>query len=302
MSSFKVSFIAFVVALLSAFLISLTTYRPFIAGSMIFIAVYLVHHFFHRFRVAFSPSTVFADASGAIGKIWGSIKDSDLAKRPENLAPDSDEYRQKYGQNLLTLYMFTTGLWFFGERLQEVVKSHKLDMYFLASLLYTFMLTAILFSLEYLGLYRLLPGSFVGGANPGLIDFLGLSFSTLMTSEISPLKPATSIAQTALYIQLFGSLLIIILLVFVILTSIRERYRQDLDGVITELGIASNNIGSLLESNYELTIAGIEAWLLGFNPIITKLCLKIRHGEEEARQIEAKAGRSTEPEREGGTK
>lgn len=295
LSSFKVSFISFVAALLSTFLVSLATYRPLIATSMAVIAAYLVYHFSRRFRVAFSPSTVFADAAGAIGKTWGAIKDSALVKRPEGLALDSDEYKQKYGQNLLTLYMLTTGLWFVGERLREVVRSRKLDMYFLVSLLYTFILTAVLFGFEYFGLYRLLPGSFVGVANPGLIDFLGLSFSTLMTSDISPLKPATGIAQISQYIQLFGSLLIVVLLVFVILTSIRERYRQDLDEVISELGVASDRIGSLLESNYELTIAGLEAWLLDFNPGITKWCLKIRHGEEGAKAIEAKAGRSAEP-------
>ena len=286
LNSFKASFIIFVTAFLSSFLIVLAPYKLVVGVSMFVLAVYLAYHFIRRFRVAFSPSTVFADAAGAIGKAWESIKDSNLSRRPEELDPESDEYRQKLGQNLLTLYMMTTGLWFFGERLQEVMNSRKLDIYFLASLLYTFMLTAVLFALEYLGLEHLFPGSFVGVQHPGLLDFLGLSFGTLMTSDISPLKPASGIAQISMYVQLFGSLLIIVLLVFVILTSIRERYRQDLDCVISEMRAASDSIGALLESNYELTIAGLEAWLFEFNPAITKWFLKLRHGEKRAKQIE----------------
>jgi hypothetical protein len=191
--------------------------------------------------------------------------------------------------------MITTGLWFVAERLREVMRSRKLDLYFLASLLYTFALTALVFALEYTGLYRLIPNSFVGVSEPGLLHFLGLSFSTLMTSDISPLKAASGIAQAALYVQLFGSLLIIVLLVFLILTSIRERYRQDLDGVIGELGAVSDRIGRLLESNYELTLSGVEAWLLEFNPAVTKWCVKIRHGEERMKEIDAQLQGAAEP-------
>lgn len=259
------------------------------------LAAYLFFHFGRRFRVAFSPSTVFADASGAIGNAWSHMENSEMAKRPQGLDPHSDEYKEKFGQNLLGMYMLTTGLYIFGERLREVVNSRKLDLYFLASLLYTFILTSIIFALEYFGLERLQPGSFVGVPAPGLLDFLGLSFSTLMTSDISTLKPASGLAQGVLYLQLFGSLLIIILLVFVILTSIRERYKQDLDGVVNELRTASDKIGVLLEANYELTISAAEVWLLEFNHGVTKWCLRLRHGEERARQIEAQIGDAEPP-------
>jgi thiosulfate reductase cytochrome b subunit len=77
-----------------------------------------------------------------------------------------------------------------------------------------------------------------------------------MTSDISPLKPGSGLAQAGSYLQLLGSLLIVVLLVFVVLTSIRERYKQDLDGVVSELRDTSEGIGRFLEANYELTMAG----------------------------------------------
>lgn len=284
-TTFRASFILFSAALISTFAICLASNSAPVVAGMGFLAVYLVVHFVRRFRVAFSPSTVFADVSLIIRQVWSYTKETTMAKRPEGLDQGSPEYKQKFGQNLLVMYMVSTGLYFLGERLREVIDSRKLDLYFLGSLLYTFALTAIVFSLEYLGLERVLPGSFVGQSEPGLLQFLGFSFSTLMTSDISPLKPASGLAQTGAYVQLFGSLLIIVLLVFVVLTSIRERYKQDLDGVVGELREASGNIGGFLEANYELTVVGAEAWLLEFNPVVTKWFLKLRYGEQRAREI-----------------
>jgi hypothetical protein len=252
---------------------------------MVFLGAYLVIHFFRRFRIAFSPSTVFADLSGGVHSVWDGIKDTTMTKRPKGLDPESTEYKQKFGQNLLAMYIMTTALYVLGERLREVINSRKLDLYFLGTLLYTFFTTSVVFALEYLGLERVVPGSFVGVPEPGFFQFLGLSFSTLMTSDISLLKPGSGLAQIAEHIQLFATMLIGVLLVFVVLTSIRERYKQDLDGVVNELRIASESIGRFLEADYELTIAGAEAWLLEFNPVVTNWVLRQKYGEQRAREI-----------------
>jgi len=285
LTTFRSSFVLFSAALISSFVICLAPSPSVVITCMVFLGFYLVVHFFRRFRVAFLPSTVFADVSGAIRNTWNRVKDFEMTKRPEGLDLKSDEYKQKFGQNLLMMYVMTTGLYVLGERLREVINSRKLDLYFLGSLVYTFFLTSLVFALEYLGLERVAPGSFIGVPEPRFFQFLGLSFSTLMTSDISPLKAASGLAQAGAYIELFGSLLIIVLLAFVVLTSIRERYKQDLDGVVNELGAASQSIGGFLEANYDLTIAGAEAWLLAFNPPVTKWFLKLRHGEQRAREI-----------------
>lgn len=285
-STFKISFVLFCGALISAFLVCLTNTPALITSSMGFLAIYLMVHYLRRFRVAFSPSTVFTDVSEVVRKIWDSFRTSPMAARPdEGLDRESDEYKQKFGMNLLIVYVVATVLHFLGERLKEVVKSRKLDLYFLGSLIYTFVVTAIVFALEYFGVERLVPGSFSGVSNATFVDFLGFSFSTLMTSYISPIKAVSGLAQVISYFQLFGSLLIIVLLVFVILTSIRDRYRQDLDHVVDELADASLRAGGLLESNSELTITSAEAWLLKFNPIFMKWALELRYGKQHASEI-----------------
>lgn len=123
--TFRTNFVLFSAALISAFVIYLSYSRPFTIACMALLATYLCIHFVRRFRVAFSPSTVFADVSGAIRKAWELFNKSEMAKRPKDLDPKSEEFKQKSGPNLLTIYMITTGLYIFGERLRDVVNSRE---------------------------------------------------------------------------------------------------------------------------------------------------------------------------------
>lgn len=284
-SIFRTNFILFNAALISAFVICLLPNKLLIVICMGGLGAYLMRHFGRRFRTAFSTSTIFADFSGRIRSVWEGMGDSDMVNRLQDLNPGSDEYMEKAGQKILTIYMMTTVLYVLAERLQDVAESRKLDLYFLGSLLYTFLLTILVFATEYYGLERVAPGSFGGIAHPDLLDFVGYSFSTLMTSDISSLRPESGIAQALAYFQLFGSLVIIVLLVFVVLTSIRERYSQDLDGIVDELRVASNNMGGLMEANHKLTLAAAESWLLENNREATKWLLKLRYGEKRAKEI-----------------
>jgi len=282
--AFRVNLAMFSIALVASFITCLSNMQQLVALGMFLTGVYLIVHYIRRFRVAFSPSTVFADVGGMVRKVWDGLQESPWTARPEG-EPETKEYQNQYGQNLLQMYMMTAGLYFLAARLREVIESRKLDLYFLGSLVYTFALTTVIFGIEYLGLERLYPGSFSGITSPGLMNFIGYSLSTIMTSDISPLKPTSNWAQVASYAQLLGSLLIIVLLVFVVLTSIRERYRQDLGGVVEELGSAADQSALLIEKNYDLTIASTEAWLLEHNVLIARWCLRLRYGEEGAKQI-----------------
>lgn len=284
LTTFRISFAMFTAALIASFVVCLVEEVMVVRFSMLIVGAYLILHYIRRFRVAFSPSTVFADVAGAVRTSWTTIRESKWAVPPEG-DPASEQYQQQFGQSLLQIYMTTAGLYFIAARLKEVIESHKLDLYFLGSLVFTFTLTTVVFAVEYFGLERLRPGSFVGVPSPGLLDFLGYSFSTLMTSELSPLHPNSQIALILSYFQLLGSLLIIVLLVFVVLTSIRERYRQDLGGVVEEVGEAAGRVTALIEANYKLTLASAEAWLLEHQRPITRWLLRIRYGEENAKGI-----------------
>jgi hypothetical protein len=186
------------------------------------------------------------------------------------------------------MYFFSAGLLYLAKGLRRVSENRKLDIYFITSLVYTFFLTTVVFAFEYFGLERSIPGSFVGIINPGFVSFLGLSFTTILPSGISPLSGATDLAQLLRYAEHFASFLVLVLVVFVILTSIRERPRQDLDKVVGELSNTSEGIGRFLLENYDLTTAAVESWIFGHAPTLVKPLLKLRYGDADATQkIEA---------------
>ena len=151
--------------------------------------------------------------------------------------------------------------------------------------IYTILLTVLIFAIAYFGIERMTPGSFQGVSSPTLFHFIGFSFSNLMTSGTAPMIASSNLAQVISKVQLLTTLLIMVLFISVILTTIRKRYKQDFNGIIDELRIASDDASKYLEDNYDLTVAAAEAWLLEFNPIAIKWALKIRYGEERAKKM-----------------
>ena len=114
---------------------------------------------------------------------------------------------------------------------------------------------------------------------------LGLSFITILPSSISPLSGATNLAQLLRYAEHFASFLVLLLVAFVILTSIREKHKEDLDKLVDALSNTSEGIGRFLLENYELTTAAVESWIFKHNPIAMKPLLKLRYGDAAVSQI-----------------
>ncbi|WOJ89951.1 hypothetical protein RZS28_01150 [Methylocapsa polymorpha] len=255
-----------------------------VIGAMFYLGFYLVLHFVRRFNVAFSPDTVFATWISLIQHISARIK-NDAYRRPKELDLESKEYQQKVTQNLIAMYVTSGCLLYIANGLRRVSKSRKLDIYFISSLINTFLLATVVFALEYYGLERTYPGSFVGIINPSFSSFFGLSFSTILPSGISPLVGATNLAQMLRYAEHLSSILVLVLFAFVILTSIRERHKEDLDKVVNELSNTSESIRSFLLENYELTTAAVESWIFKHSPAIMKPLLRLRYDDAAASEI-----------------
>lgn len=290
-TTFRSSFILFTVALVASFLVCLSANSYVVIGGMVVLAIYLLVHYARRFHIAFSPSTVFADVAGALRKSSEGANWRSWQKCPAGLDRRSKEYKEKHGSDLLGAYFTSVALYFVGERVQQVIKSRKLDLYLIGSLIYTFILTTIIFALLFLGLEHVIPSSFANASQATLVDFLGYSFAALMTADISQITPTTGLARAFAYAELVGSLAILVLLVFIRMTSTRERYQEDLDRVVSELGTMSRRLEHAIEENFELSLAGAESWLLEFNNELMWIALSLRYGRDRARQmlVDAKA-------------
>lgn len=299
--TFKSSFIIGVTVLIAAHIACLgpadSLWIPF---SISLVGLYLVHHFFNRFRSAYSSSTIFSTLRDYVDKLWCYMKKFLLDNMPkEDL--DVKEYEKELGKSLLHAYVLTTGLYFLMERLREIMESRKLDLYLLSSLVWTFVVSVLSFAVIYFGLFRIDQSGFFAPENAGLLDFVGFSFTILMTSSISEVAAVSGAALAITYTQLFVSLLLIVLLAFMILTSIREKYNNDLDGLIEELGEAADKSIKHIEENYQITLNAIERILVASDETVMKAMLGVRYGRHRADEIIEECKKlqqiSTEPER-----
>lgn len=281
--TFRISFFLWVAAIVSCFVIVLVDSPLVIAICMGVLGLHFVTHYTRRIQTAFSSRTGFAALTTMVRGFWRNTLEAEQS--PIDAEPDSEEYQLKLGQRLMKIYLTTTMLYIVGEKLRAVIRTKKLDLYLGSSFVYTFILTIIVFALQYLGLQRLETNHFVGASDAGLLEFVGYSLSTALNAGISPIAPATLMAQMLSYAELVSMLLLAVLFVFVLFTTARERHRQDLDEVVNEIGGVSERMGAFLLQNHDLTIAAADQYLLQVNPLLARWALKVLYGEERAKEI-----------------
>lgn len=264
-SNFRMNFILSVSALLAGLVIVVSDSTYALITAMTFMAFYLCRHGAKKIKMAFQPASVFANVANIIRQVWESYEKKTLPGQIQiesKLDPASDAYSQKALEHLKDVY-FINGI-FQGIvfKLKQSGVSRKLDIYFISSLLYAALLTVVIFAFEFLGLEKIQPGSFGASPSPGYWDFLGLSFSTLMTAGISPLVPKTTAAQIMSHSELVVALLLLVILVFVILTIFREKFREDAEQAITELKKGAEVIENHISAHYKLSIEDAERKLM----------------------------------------
>lgn len=274
------------VAVLVAFFLIITKANSYMTmASMAILALYLIIHYVRRFRTAFASQTGFSDFVSVIEVGWENTVEQQRKLEPIEEKVGSKEYKQKLGQRLLNLYTTTSVLFAMGEKLQQVIRTRKLDIYLMCSLAYTFMITVLGFALASFALESIQPLSFEGVIDPNLLDFLGFSFSNALGASISPIVAVSAWAQGIAYAGLTATVILAFLLLFVLGTTVRERYREDLDRVVDKLRETTCLLEKIFEDDYDLTLAGAEGIMLQFNPLIARWLLKLRHGEERAKNI-----------------
>ena len=79
--SFKSRFISGTVAVLAALTITLSRSPLIVATAMSALGLYLIAHYWRRVRIAFRPSTVFADTADLVRRAWNHVLGSVIEKR-----------------------------------------------------------------------------------------------------------------------------------------------------------------------------------------------------------------------------
>lgn len=283
-TSFRSTFIIYGSGFISAFVTVFAPQTWAIGAGMTLLAIALLYHFFGQLKTAFSSRTVFSSTADVVSEIWEATKGSNVFVPPTDIDPSTSEGKEKFGASLFTSYAITASLGMFARKMREIADDRKLDFYLILSWLVTVAITIIVFGLLYNGLSRIDPASFTSEAS--IWGFLGYSMCVLTTSELSAISPLSSFAKTLSYFELFGTLSILILMVFLVLTSLRDKYRSDLSRISSELMQTADKFESLFTENYDLTMHAAEKFLLDYNLFLAKLVLRFRYRKEVIEQFE----------------
>lgn len=272
--TFKWRFILGSFTMLAALGICLSRRPPIVIGCMAVLLLYLSYHYFLRLRVAFRPSSVFADIAPTVEGMWRTSIDTYKANEfKARSGPDAkpDDYPKKHIQNIKDLYLNNLFWAHVAKKLDQAVSSRRTDVYFIVALVYSFVLTVTIFGFEYFALFRLDQSSFRNADQATFWSFLLFSFNAILHAGFAVVVPASGPALVLANLELVAGLIIGLCLVFILLTSSRERYRQDVKDVADKLSSSAKQIERFLENKLRMRLIDAEAKIIEQEPNFSEM-------------------------------
>lgn len=260
-SSFRSKFTVMTIVAFSVMFITLSSSFYLIIPSMILLGIYLIMHLYRSLRKAYR-SSVFEGLGDLVKKLRISIEGGqhELWKK-EKYDPGTKNYEDQ----CLTFYILNSVVEIVRKKLLKIAKSRKPDLYLMISWLVTVLLTSLIYSLEYWSLYKIDGLSFMADHTLSFWDFWGFSFGKLTPSSISTIAPVSVAATVLAYSELFCALIILVILVFSVLTAAREKYREDIEYFISEVGNLGKHLQAQFFQLYAIAVVDVEKVLLSSN-------------------------------------
>jgi len=179
---------------------------------------------------------------------------------------DPKDYPKKHVDNIKDLYMQNLMYAYLAEKLQKAVSARHTDVYFIVALIHSFALTMIVFAFEYFGLFKLAPTSFGHSYDVSFWSFLLFSFNAMLRAGYASVTPQSTLALAFANLELLASAVIGLCLVFILLTSSRERYRQEVRDVAKNLATSAREIERFLENKLRMRLIDAEAKIIAVDP------------------------------------
>jgi hypothetical protein len=266
------TFLLYAVAISASFVITISSEKQYLYPSMAFLGCFIVVHLYWSLKEAYSAG-LFSTLSNTTRdlrikmKEWFPFKDK---------ATTSPETKQTTFDPLMSLYLFHWLAEFIAEKVQIVAKGRKYDIFLVLSWFYTVVLTSMVFSFEYWAIYKISPASFTNDTAAGFWNFVGYSIGILTTAGLSPIEAVSSLASIISYVEVFCSILILIIFAFSILTAAREAFQEGLQDFNKELHLIAEEFEKHANLVYKLTVDQVEVNILVRNEPLVNYLRKAR--------------------------
>lgn len=260
--------------------------------SWIILCCYLVWIFAHQIYMAYRPATAYSELVEILQKISTKFPSpkvlvTTLQSSQQKADETKVESERSQAANLFVLYGVSTALHYVARHLDRLQKSFKLDIYLVWCVVKAFVFTVAVFTVIFASMGFSDVSNFRSEFEEsiGLVGYLMFSFCNLMTSDVSGIQAVSNIARSFAGIQLVFAFGLLVLMVFVVFTSLRDRHRNDLKAVVDKFENASLAISEVFESDFALTQKAVEGIVLGFAPPLAKHLIALQHGKTYAEDL-----------------
>jgi hypothetical protein len=275
------STVAWLLVSLSAIAILLSAdNQPIQYGCLIIILSYLTRNYVQRIKGYYVSRTSVGSFASKISSGWEKMQEMDWMK---DLDVSSEEYDKEKQNRRVQVYLVSSMFYFIARRAKEALRSGIVDVYLSLSLLWTIILTIVVFAIVNYGVYLIDASNFTLTEEATFITFLGYSFSEFMLRDTSFVAPHGVIAYIVSYAQLTTTLIVVFLVVGIILASARDRYTEDLENVIRESDSVINKVEATFGRLFNETVNEAELIvykdLTGTSEKFAVFIMKLRHGK-----------------------
>ena len=203
-------------------------------------------------------------------KFLANVAEADEKKVNQNKNDDN---------NLTYIYIVHSCSSFISEKVSIIADSGKIEIYIIVSWIVSLVYTWIIFSIEYLCVYKIDNDAFFTPQIDhkwGFSSFMAVSFGRLMPSSISPITTMSYTATALSYFQVICAFLLLVVLLRMMFTTMRENYKKDLQKLIEELDIIELIIQDKCESLFNMALTEVEKKLLRNRSEVVSSVRKIR--------------------------
>ncbi len=250
--SFKLNFIIFTAVAISCLFILTSTTKYFLIPSMVILFAYLINHFIRRVKYAFRPFNIFSSNFEKLLVYWQKIQ-ANLSVKAIQKYNDKQEINSKWVDNLQQTLILNKICYFLITKLRNFKQSSFAIIYSLVSLIITFFVTIIVFSFQNFVLFKINQNSFFQIPQGGLWAFFYYSFNAIFTNAINDFYPISNWARFFNSLEIFFGFLILVILLFLFTTIIREKQNEQIDTAIVVIQKQAITLENFIKEEFQFS-------------------------------------------------
>ncbi|MBN2412881.1 tetratricopeptide repeat protein, partial [candidate division KSB1 bacterium] len=255
--SYKTNFLLFVLVLFSIFTIIKTNIKILLIFSIIILFIYLIIHYKRRFIGALKPFKYFSIQSSRLKSFWiwvnNNIKITEELKS-KKYEDFTEEEMSNWSSSLQILVLFNKICYFISLKIKNFQKKYVNIFYNLLKLVYTVILTIIIFTFQNYSLYKLNNANFEVKNQSTFHTFFWYSFDTFFNIKIEQFYPITLLSKSFYRIEFISSYLILGIFVTLFLNIYMKKQDQEINKIQKLIETQGQEIEKLIKNKFSLTI------------------------------------------------